>query len=451
LETTKVAAEPQSVAGELATLGIAKETNFGKRPTGFSSAMYHAFKTFSGKMTTQAVGKAPRGSVMGSYPGTGGRSFAGSLDVETDADTFPQWLAYALGGQTFHANDGIYSGALSGGGTIVGAKSATVGFNTLTSGGISNRPPMLFAGMQLTIDKGGANPENVTITDVTTGNSPFTGANAAVISFYLTSGGPGTGLAFVHASGVVCAAAIATGSLIMMQPKIGLPTFTMEINRPYAPASSGSICTDYLGCKIDSLALALAAKQGFTAKAAIVAQDMQPQLSPATAAVSALDPYIFEQQLSNSVFCGEALSEVGAASLMSLSLTANNNLTKDNHTAGNGPLVWNFPENVRALTGSIVLGFESLAAYNAAQAAAAYGALPPVALLLQLGSTSYIAAGLPYSISLYFPKIFLGDWTPNDDSSKTLTQTLSLTCAESVPGASDNVLAYCVGGASAAY
>jgi hypothetical protein len=441
-------AEPQSVSGELATCGWAKETIFGKRPTGFSGALYHAFKTFNGKMTTQAVGRAPRGSPWGSLPGTGGRSFSGQLDVETDPDTFPMVLAYTLGGQTFHAADPIYTGTLSGGGTIVGATSATLSSNSSTAGGISNRPPLIFAGMQLTIDSGGAHPENVTVTDVTTGVNPFTGANAVVVSFYLTSGGVGTGLAFVHAASCLVVAAITTKALIMMKAQIGLPTFTQEINRPY---NGGNICTDYLGCKVDSLALSFAAKQGLTAKASIVAQDMQPQASPATAAVSPLNPYIFEQQLSNAVFCGEALSEIGSSSLVSVSFTFNNNILKDNHVAGNGPLVWNFPEQLRSLTGSINLGFESLAEYNAAQAASAGGNLPPVSLYLPLGSTDFIIAGLPYSISLYFPKIFLGDWTPNDDSSKTLTQTLSMTCGESTPGAGDNVIAYCVTGATAAY
>src|ERR1700677_3804774 len=85
-----------SPQGELETLGIGKETTFGTFAT---PTMWHCFNTNQPSITTAAVKRAPRASLADPYPATGGREVSSSLDVETDADTFPQILAYALGKQ----------------------------------------------------------------------------------------------------------------------------------------------------------------------------------------------------------------------------------------------------------------------------------------------------------------------------------------------------------------
>jgi hypothetical protein len=432
-------AEPYVPQGELETLGWAKEVNFGKRPVGFAGGVWHCFKTWGGKMVTNQVARAPRASLADPYPGTGGRSGSGSLDIETDADTFPMALAFALGNQLFTAGDTIYAGQIQGAGGVIGSTSMNVTANSLATHSIT-RPPLLFPGMQLTVDAAG-NVETITLVTVGSGATGLTGVVA--VTFYLTSAGPGNGFTKAHATGTAVVGTVGAQNINMIGLGSPLPTFTQEVNRP------GSLCTDYLGCKIDTLALAFAAKQGLTAKVGLCFQDMAVQGSPAAATLSAKNPYIFEQGFVPAYFCGEVLLGTGS-SLLSLNLSINNNLLKDYHVGGGGNLVRAFPEQKRTVSGTIGLGFESSAEYLAAQAAQSGGALPPVSLLVPFQSTDFIGATtLPWSITMYCPRVFLGDWTVGDDTSKVLQQTLSMTCAESAPGANDQVMFFCVTSATA--
>lgn len=417
--------EPYVPQGELETHGWGKETTFG---TFAASTVWHAFRTFQAKMLTNPVQKAPRASLADPYPATGGRSGSASLDVETTADTFGYALAYALGKQTITASSTQYAGVTATSVLNPGATTATLGLNSLFP------VPLLFPGVQIDIDTA-SNKETVTLVTVG-GTSPGTGNTIVTFTPALTK---------THSVGttVVGTNAKPVNVITLGSP---LPTFSIQQNRP------GSVCTDYLGCKIDSLALAWAAKQGLTAKASLVFRDFLVDGSPAAATLSAKNPYVFEQGFVPGTFCGEVTSAGGGSSLLSVNLTVNNNLLKDYHVAGGGNLVRAFPEQKRTISGTITLGFESQAELTAFQAAAAGGALPPVSMIVPIQGIDTIGATTtPWSVTLYLPKVFLQDFSVNDDTSKVLQQTLSIICAESTPGASDQVTAYLVQSASTAY
>jgi hypothetical protein len=121
-------------------------------------------------------------------------------------------------------------------------------------------------------------------------------------------------------------------------------------------------------------------------------------------------------------------------------------------TFGSGNVVRSFPENVRSVSGTLTLGFESNAQLTNFNAAAAGGNLPSISALLPFQGTDVIgASGVNYAFALYFPKLFLSQIAISDDTSKMITQTLSFTAAESVPSANDQVSAYCIGGNSAIF
>ena len=436
------AGEPYAVQGELESLGWGKEVTFGVPPPSTVN-IWHCFKTWGGKMTTMQVARAPRMSLADPYPGTGGRSGAGSLDVETDADTFPAVLAYTLGNQVITLASPYYTGTVqTTGGIKINDLGMTVSTNSVT--GTLNLVTLLFPGMQLDVDTA-TNKETFTITTV---GAPDPVSGKIVLTGYV--GTPGTGFTKVHALGTVVTGT-STHPLNVMTLGAPLPTFTQQVTRPGGGTVAAGVCTDYLGCKIDSLALSYASKQGLQAKLALVFRDMLVDTATIIPAVlSNKNPYIFEQGFVPTYFTESLIGN--NASMLAFNITINNNLLKDYFTGGTGNLVRSFPEQKRTLSGTMQMGFESQAALNAFNAAAAGGALPPTSLSIPLQNTDPIgASGVPWAVWLYFPKVFIGDWTAADDTSKTVTQTLTLTFAESVPGANDQMTAFCMVGQNTKY
>jgi hypothetical protein len=420
-------AEPYSPQGELETLGWGKETTFASfvAPT-----VWHAFRSWSGVIATNQVARAPRGSLFVPVPAPGGRTGSGSLDVETTADTFPMVLAYTLGKQTLTTGAQLYTGNTATAAIAIGDKTFHITPQVAPNLGL---PIFIFPGMSLDVDTAG-NKETFVVTAVDTWFPA--GAAKTLITGYV--GSPGSGFTKTHSSGT---GVVGTNShpLNTMGPGSPLPTFSQQINRP------GSSCTDYLGCKIDSLALSWKPKQGLTAKASIVFADMVTDGSPTTAVLSAKNPYIMEQLFVKPNFFGNDFSNGINSSLAGIDLTISNNLQKDNFVGGGGNKVYNFPEGIRTLSGSLSLGFESANELIASQAAAGGGPLPLGSLILPMQGIDPMSPGDPIFIVLVLPKIFLPSWTAGDDTSKTLSQTIPIACGESTPGANDTITAYCPG------
>ena len=395
--------------GELETFGVGKEVTFG---TFQAPTIWHCFRKHDPKITTDAVTRAPRASLADPYPGTGGRLVTSSLDVECTVDTFPQWLAYTLGNQAAPT-----ATLLS---TTLAATMAT-GATTATLTSMIG----VFVGMSLTIGS-----DTLTVSGISAANA---------VSF--SAGGAAT-----HNNGVAVTSTMTGAKMTKMTLGSPLPSFSYEVNRP------SSICTDYLGGCVDQLQLSMAQKQGLTAKLSLLAKDAVTQNSPTSATLSALNPYIYEQQNTFAQMGGEVFGLSTAASLLSVSLTINNNLMKNWYTFGTGNQVRSFPEQLRKVSGTMTLGFESATQLNNFNAARTGGNLPSVSVLLPIVGTDLIASGnCPYALTIYLPKVFLSTHSIADDTSKAITQTVAFTCAESVPGASDQMTVYSYNTNSAIY
>jgi len=407
--------------GELETLGIGKETTFGTLAT---PTIWHCFKSFQPKTTVDAIARAPRASIAQPAPGTGGRSVSMTLDVEPDPDTFPQLLAYTLGSQTGPATT-LYSSTLNG--------AVTAGNTSITVAS------SLFCYTGESISIGGTTPETVVISQVNGANIKLktalanNHANNATVTATGGTGGGGGG-----------------GKLITMTMGSPLPSFSLEVARP------GATSTDYLGSCVDQLTLSCAAKQGLQAKFSLLAQNDVTQGSPTTAALSVLNPYIFEQQFTFAQMGGEVLGGGTAASLLSFQLTINNNLNKNYWTFGSGNIVRSFPEQQRKVSGTVTLGFESstqLTNFNSAQSG---GNNTLYSMIIPLVATDLTSVTNPMAMGIYMPKIFLQTMDIQDDTSKALQVTYSFSCGESdvaneATGPNDNITIYSINSASAQY
>lgn len=406
----------QAPLGQLETVMVAKEATYGAFST--SNPLWHCFSTAGPKITTAAIDRAPRKSLAKPYPGTGGRTVAISLDVETDEDTFPQWLAYTLGAQA-NPTATLFSS------TLVGSVVSTATTAVLAS------TNFIFAGQILTIDVGGANPEPVTITGLS-------GINTVTFT---------PALAHNHANGVVCS--IVSGSsarLIQMSLGTPLPSFSMQIARP------GGTTTDYLGACVDQLTLSMAAgaNAALKAKLSLKAQQAVKDVSPVSPTMSALNPYISAQQNTYAQIGGEVAGYLSAATLESWQLTINNNL-KENWGIGNGNLVRGFQEQQRAVSGTMTMQFESDAQRANFDAALNGGNLPPITILIPLVGTDSAGVISPYGLGLWMPNVFLSSFALADDSAKPCQQTIAFSCAEVSPGSNDAISIASVGTASTKY
>lgn len=414
---------PYVPQGELESLGIGAETTFGVKAT---PTIWHAFTMFQPKTTTDAVARAPRLSLASPYPGTGGRTVGMTLDVEPDSDTFPQLLAYTMGAQT-NPSTALYSSTLSG---------------AITAGNTSCVvASALFVYVGETIVIGGTTPETVVVTSVQGTTLQFTPAlsfnHANNQTVTATGGGGGAG-----------------GKLNIMSPGSPLPSFTLQLNRPTTGVvPTPSICTDYLGTCVDQLALSFAAKQGLRAKFSLVAKNDPTDATPTSPTMSSLNPYIYEQQNTYATIGGEVLGNgQSTASLLQWSITISNNLNKANFTYGNGNLVRSFPEQLRKVSGTMQLYFESNAQLLNFNAAIAGGALPPISALIPMVSIDLIPSGTnPFAIGIWMPKLFLKTLDIGDDTSKAVTQTYSFDAGESTPGANDTIEFYVIANSSSKY
>jgi hypothetical protein len=404
-----------SPQGELSAINITKETTFGTKP-GSPTWFGHAYRTLGGKTTIDDIARAPRASLMEPIPGTGGRTWAGTLDVEATEDRIPQLLAYTLGGQVGPTTT-VYSSTLTAtvatGATTLPVASALFVYNGL----------ILTVGAE-TVTVTGVNGLNITTTPTATN----------------------------HTSGVSvsCVGSGPNGKLIIMSPATPLPSFTMELVRVPSSSPGGPQSTDYLGCCIDQLTMSCAMKQGLQTKFSLVAQnDLSFQTAPSSVTLSSLNPYIYEQQFNFATVGGEVLSQGNAATLLSWQITINNNLNKSNFGFGYGNLVRSFPEQQRKVSGQFTLLFESftqLANFNAAQAG---GNLPGISALIPLVGTDKInntVGGLPWALGIWLPNLKLRTLDIGDDTSKAITQTYAWSAGESTPGANDTVQVYAVGG-----
>jgi len=401
--------------GELETLAMIKEVSFGVLPG--APSIFHPFANWNGDMTNNSTPRMPRGSLVAPFPATGGRSGAASLDVETTVDTFGQWLKASLGTQSAPTHT-IINTTLNGA-TIVGATSFVLGASAMAA-------PNLFPGMPLAFDSAG---QAETLTIATVNGNTVTTTTAATKT---------------HANGVavVCTATTAYASTF----KIGaLDTWSIEVNRP------GSIATDYLGCKVDTLGLSLSPKGGLQAKLGLCFKRRVNNGSPTAATHSTKYPPQFEQQFAPPIFNTSVLSSGSEASVLGLSINLNNNLLKDYFALGAGNEVRGFPEQLRKVTGSLSLGFESQTVYNAVEGAINGGALPSASLLVPVAGQDAIETGIPYAMSFYLPSMFLQKGAIADKTSGNLTLSVPFEAFESSMGASDALTAYLIAAASAIY
>jgi hypothetical protein len=396
------------------TLGAGKSAAYGDTPT---LTNWHGFFSGPAKFNINTVKRAAHGSNAPGFSGTGGRTFSASLDVEPTSGTVEQFLAWAMGGQTAPSTTIVN--------TTFGAN-ASIGATTIqvaSSAGI-------FPGMTLTLGTGG------TLETAVVSPIPFTAVNTVSLTAALTK-------AHALGDGVVNTTAGAHMSTFSAGT---LPSFMLEANRP------GSLCTDYLGCKVNQMTLGIQAKQALSVKLAIPFQKSVTNGSPTTASLSSKDLYIYEQQLAPAQIGGELCGVGSGASLLSFSLSANNNLMLDDFTFGSGPYNRDLPEQMRDYSAQITMYLDSLTAYNNFQAAASGGSQVPISILIPLMSTSTIGAtGIPYSASLYMPKVFLSGWAPSDDTTKAITQTLTVSMHESAPGLNDQLQIIAIGSNTTIY
>jgi|SRR5579883_1803976 len=391
----------QAPLGQQEVIMCSKESTYGSFNS--SNQVWHAFSTHGPKITTAAIERMPRQSLAKPYPGTGGRSVAMSLDVETDEDTFNQWLYFTLGAQT--------------------APTATLFSSTLTANANTSATScqlastnLLMVGQSLTIDSGGSNPETVTVTGIIGINTvSFTPA-----------------LAHNHTTNATCIVTGGTARMSTFTMGTPLPSFSMQVVRP------GGTTQDYLGSCVDSLTLSMAEGQALKAKLNLKAQQVVKDSSPLTPVMSILNPYIFAQQSTAAQIGGEVPGYLSAATLKSWQLTINNNL-KENWGFGNGNIVRNFQEQLRAVTGTMTLLFETDTQRSNFDAALNGGNLPPITMLIPILGTDTASSASPYGFGLYMANVFLSSYALADDTSKPTQQTVAFNAAESSPGSNDPV------------
>lgn len=403
--------------GERETLGLVKETSFGVFP-GATGMMWHSFKAFDPKLTDTPIARVPRGSLFSPVPATGGRSGDASLDIEGDVDTLGQIMAWAMGSQSTPSLN-VVATTLS----AVAAAAAT----SITVASSTN----IFPRMVITV----------------AGNTPVAVTTVAGTTVNLAAGlsvGAASGAAVTCTSTTAYASTIIGGS--------PLPTFSIQRNTPGA-GSSSFLCRDYLACKIDSMALAIAAKTGLAPKLNILYRNEVIDGAPITAALSTKNPVVFEQQGSAPILGATAIGVGTEASVISVSLSISNNLLKDYFSLGDGNLVRAFPEQMRKVTGTMVLDFASTSLYNDFLAITANGSKVLVQLTVPLAGTDSADSTLaiPYAFTLVVPQCYLSVYNGAAKSSGVLQQTVTFEGSESSAGANDALKVYHIGTSATIY
>ncbi len=407
----------QAPLGNLETIMASKESTYGTLNT--ANPVYHAFSTHGPKISTAPIDRMPRQSYAKPYPGTGGRSVAMSLDVETDEDTFNQWLFFALCAQTAPTQT-LFTTTLAGN---IASNATTC---QLTSMAPTTTPgslvaSALFVGSSLVIDSGGSHPETVTVTGVT-----------AIDTITFT---PAT--AYSHTSGATCKVTAANNGRATLFTMGGdpMPSFSMQVYRSGGVSGSS---TDYLGSCVDQLTISAAQGQAIKAKLSLKAQQGLPDASPLTPSMSVLNPFLFPQQSTAAQIGGEVPSYLTAATLTAWQFSINRNL-KPNWGYGAGNTVRNFQEGLAAVQGSMTLLFESVAQQSNFNAALSGGNLPPITMLIPVVGTDAADGNSPYGFTIWCPNVFLSDFALADDTSKPCEQTATFRCGETLPGYNDAI------------
>ncbi|HEY8310244.1 MAG TPA: phage tail tube protein [Gemmatimonadaceae bacterium] len=215
----------------------------------------------------------------------------------------------------------------------------------------------------------------------------------------------------------------------------------------------GTVCRDYLGCKMDSVALSLSPKSGLGAKFNVFFQNQSIDGSPIAAALSTKNPIVFEQQGSSPILGSIAIGVGVEASVLSANITHSNNLLKDYFSLGNKNLVRGFPEQERKVSGTLVLDFATQTLMNDFLAVSANGNKTLVSLTIPLSCSDYADAtlGIPYAFTLYIPKCFLSVYNQPGKTSGVLQQTVTFEAGESAPSANDALTIYHIGTSATAY
>lgn len=303
--------------GNNATLGMARETSFG---TFVPPTMFHSIEQIDPQpeWITQDLTGARGHQGMTPSIITG---FLGNCPFtpESDSDTVAQLIALAMGAQTAPTQT-IVNTTLNGA-TIVGATS----FTLTSAKGVR-------VGQQLTFDTS-TNMETLTV-------ASFTGPLTITTTTAATK---------AHAS--LVAVSLTATSAYTSDLTLGVvPSFSMELN-------TGVRCDDFVGCKVNTLALKLQKQKGLSVQAGIVYQKQAKQLSPTAPTYSTKIVPIFENPSNVNVMGAQLLAFPGAT-LHDLSINLNNNLDTNYRPSGT-QYVTDFPQKQRKVTAQCTLGFES--------------------------------------------------------------------------------------------
>ena len=398
--------------GNLETLGIGKETNYGVFAT---PTLWHAHTDFAPKPKNELIPLTGARKHYGqTRPRTAGFTGDASLDVEQDADTIPQLLAYALGAQTAPTLFQYVSTTLTG--------ATTIGATTFAVADVTN----IFPGQTITFDTAGnIEPLLVSAVVAVAGNT-----------------GPGTlttaAAAKAHASGVTVTASstVAYGSNFTMG---NLPSFSIELNRV-------TDAVRYLGCVVDSMAFSIAAKAGLSTKYTLVYQSefVTTPAATATPTFSTKGPYIFENPYNIASFNGSVIGQPGQVTVLSANINLANNLMKGYRSFGGGRIIQSFPQLQRKVTGSVTLGFETNAAYLAFLGSTTGPALvtvPGITLSFKCVASDFAdpTAQVYYAITFKLGAVTLSMHEVNNKSNSVLEQTFQFESAESGAGNNDDL------------
>lgn len=398
--------------GERVVVGIGKETTFGSAvtPTKFPAAM----DVSPTPKNTAIQRTSARGQNSQVYPATGAYTGKLSFEPECCPDVLPQLLAYAMGSQTTPSLDVVAT-------TL--ALAAVTAATSIVVASAQNIAP----GELLTIGT----------------NSPI-----AVTSVSGTTVNLASGLTAQAASNapVTCTSTTAyTSTLKLGTP---LPTFTMQNNRVTDAIA-------YVGCKVDTLAMALDPKKGMTAKFTIVNQSEAKIGSPATPVYSALFPFLFETLGGSTEFNGTAIGIAGQAAVLGWDITLANSIKVDYLSAANGREPMDFPEQMKKVSGKLTLGFENDVAQDAFWGGntGPAASIPSASINLFMVSTDLADAtqGIPYMLTLTMNKCFIESADVAQKPGSILQQVVTFECSQSVAGASDDLVAVFVNTDSAAY
>ncbi len=417
--------------GDLESLGIGKETTFGTFAT---PTTFYAFNQFDPKPQNVTVARtAARKHYGQARPATAGYEATATLDAEFDPDVIAQIIAYGFGGQSTPTLD-IFASTLSAA-TTIGANS----FSVVTTAAMVNDPGFLIPGQKVTIDTA-ANLETLTVQTVTPSDSVSTP------SVFTTT----TNAAFAHASGVATVVT-ATNAYLSTFSMSTLPSFSIELNR----------ITDavrYLGCMVDTMDFTATAKKGVDVKIGLVYQNEFVTTPGActTPTYSTKLPLMFEHPANLSIMNGAVMGQFGQVTVQSFSIKVNNNLMKGYYSFGQGRQVQSFPQQLRTISGTVGLGFETDAAYLAFLGAATGPnpiTVPEVAVAFSAVGSDIIDTGTntPFSFRFILPNNTIDTHAVANQSTKVLMQTFNLKAAESLAGANDDMKIAYIGSSSTVF